>query len=57
MKKTLAVILALLVVMTASSALAADIEVKVYGEVVEFDQAPEIIDGVLMLPFRYIDGR
>lgn len=54
MKKTLAVILALLVVMMASSVLAADITVSVYGENVEFDQAPEIIDGVLMLPFRYV---
>ena len=54
MKKTIAIILALLVVMIASSAFAADIEVSVYGESVKFDQAPEIIDGVLMLPFRYI---
>jgi len=54
MKKLSAIILALIMLTTASSALAADIAVTVNGEAVEFDQAPELIEDVLMLPFRYI---
>jgi len=54
MKKLTAIILALVMVMAASSVFAADIEVSVNGEKVEFDQAPAVIEEVLMLPFRYI---
>ena len=52
--KLCAIILALVMVMAASSVFAADIEVSVNGEKVEFDQAPAVIEEVLMLPFRYV---
>ena len=54
MKKLISLLLALIIVMSAASVFAEDIAVTVNGEAVEFDQAPELIDEVLMLPLRFI---
>lgn len=54
MKKIFALILALALVMAASSALAADVKVLVNGEEVTFDREPAVKDGTVWIPYRFV---
>lgn len=54
MKKIVALLLIFVLTFTYVSVFAADIKVNVDGEAVEFDQQPEVQDGVLLLPLRFI---
>ena len=54
MKKVITLLLALVMVFAAASALAADIKVVVNGEAVEFDSAPQLSEGVVLVPFRFV---
>ena len=54
MKKTIALILALVAVLSASVAFAADYKVIVNGEEVVFDRQPVVENGVIFIPYRYV---
>ena len=54
MKKIFAIILALITVMGASSAFAADVKVLVNGEEVSFDRGPVVEGDVIMIPYRFV---
>ena len=54
MKKVITLLLALVMVFAATSALAADIKVTVNGEAVEFDRAPELLGETALVPFRFV---
>ncbi len=54
MKKIIAIILALVVILPGTSVLASDIKVQVNGENIAFDRQPVIEDGVVMVPYRFV---
>lgn len=54
MKKIVSFILALLMVMAASAAFAADVKVMVNGEEVIFDAAPAIDGEKVWIPYRFV---
>ena len=54
MKKILALVIALISLFSVTTALAADISVKVNGEEVTFDRAPYVEDGKVMIPYRFV---
>lgn len=54
MKKAFALLLALIMVFVATGALAADIKVLVNGEAITFDRGPQIYDGTVLIPYRFV---
>lgn len=54
MKKAVTLLLAAIMIFAATAAMAADITVLVNGEKVEFDRQPELQNGKVMIPFRFV---
>lgn len=54
MKKLVTLLLALIMIFVATGALASNISVLVNGEEIVFDRAPEIQDGKVLIPFRFV---
>lgn len=54
MKKIVTLILAIVMVMCAASAFAADIKVLVNGEEIAFDRAPEKNGETVLVPYRFV---
>ncbi len=54
MKKIIAIILALVTVLTAGAAFAADYKVVVNGEEIVFDRQPVVENGVIFIPYRFV---
>lgn len=54
MKKTVTLLLALIMIFAATGALASNISVLVNGEEIVFDRGPEIHEGKVMIPFRFV---
>ena len=54
MKKTVAIVLMLMMVLSAATVFAADIRVLVNGEEIQFDRAPELNGQAVMIPYRFV---
>ena len=54
MKKVVTLLLAMVMIFTATASLAADIKVLVNGEAVEFDRQPVLDGETVMIPLRFV---
>lgn len=54
MKKTVTLLLALIMIFAATGAMASNISVLVNGEEIVFDRGPEIEGDKVMIPFRFV---
>ena len=54
MKKIVTLLLAMIMIFTATAALAADIKVTVNGEEIAFDRQPLLDGETVMIPFRFV---
>lgn len=54
MKKIFTLVLAVMMIFAATSALASDIKVLVNGEAVEFDRQPALEGETVLIPYRFV---